>query len=73
LENNEWKQVPIILEGNYGWNSIGYYVGEDGTREMNINWEWLYGKLSKGHYRIVKSISLEPYVREYFSCEFDIK
>lgn len=72
-ENNEWKQAEVILKENYGWNLMGYLVGEDGTREMKINWEWLYGELKSGHYRIVKSITLAPYIREYFSVEFDIE
>ena len=62
----------IVLKDNYGWNLIGYLTDEDG-REMKINWKWLYGSLDKGHYRIVKSITLSPYVREYFSVEFDIE
>lgn len=73
FENNEWKQAEIILEEDYGWNLIGYLVGEDGTREMNINWEWLYGELQPGHYRIVKHISPKPHLYEYFSVEFDIE
>ena len=73
FENNEWKQAEIILKENYGWNLMGYLVGEDGTREMKINWEWLYGELKPGHYRIVKHITIEPYLREYFSVQFDIK
>lgn len=72
-ENDEWKQLEVIIEGNYGWNMIGYLVGEDGTREMKINWEWLYGELKPGHYRIVKSISPKPYQYEYFYVEFDIE
>ena len=73
LKEGEWKQATIIIKDNYGWNLIGYYVGEDKTREMKIDWQWLYGELKPGHYRIVKSISPEPYIREYFSVEFDIK
>lgn len=73
FENNEWKQEEIIIKENYGWEMIGYLVSDDGMREMDINWKWLYGKLKPGHYRIVKSITISPYVREYFSVEFDIE
>ena len=71
-ENNEWKQLEVIIEGNYGWNLIGYLVGENGIREMKVNWQWLYGELKTGHYRLVKSISPTPYQYEYFYVEFDI-
>ena len=73
FDNNEWKHSEIVLKDNYGWNLIGYLVGDDRSREMEINWKWLYGELETGHYRIVKSITIEPYKREYFSVEFDIE
>ena len=56
---------------------------------MKINWEWLYGKLDSGEYRIVKSLSkcknskldylnfnkynCEEYEEKFFSVEFTIK
>ena len=70
--DGQWNHSEIVLKDNYGWNLIGYLTDEDG-REMKINWKWLYGSLDKGHYRIVKSITIEPYKREYFSVEFDIE
>lgn len=63
----EWKELDVVVEGEYGWNSIGYLVGEDGKLELKVNWEWLYGKLKNGEYRIVKSIN-----NKYFSAEFRI-
>jgi hypothetical protein len=72
LVDGKWEHLKIILEEDYGWELIGYLTDENG-REMKVNWKWLYGSLDKGHYRIVKSISLSPYVYEYFSVEFDIK
>lgn len=73
FENGKWREADIIVNGNYAWNSIGYTVGETGIMEMKINWEWLYGELKPGHYRIVKSIMPKLYLYEYFSAEFDIK
>ena len=39
---------------------------------MKINWEWLYGKLVNGKYRVVKDTS-EPGegTRHYLTVEFD--
>lgn len=73
LENKEWKELPVVVKGNYGWNSIGYHVGKDHKLELEINWEWLYGKLDEGTYRIVKGTSNNHNLKEkYFSVEFTI-
>ena len=47
--------VETIID-NYAWNAIAYLIPKDGTYEKEINWEWLYGKLPKGNYRIGKEI-----------------
>lgn len=70
FEDNEWKEATIILDGNYGWNMIGYHVDEFNKLELNVNWKWLYGSLEDGKYRIVKSVALGN--DKYFSCEFII-
>lgn len=73
-ENNSWKVLDIVFEGNYGWNSIGYIVDDYNKLEFNIDWEWLYGKLKKGKYRIVKSTSMPlESANHYFSVEFEIE
>ena len=89
LVNDKWEKMNIIVDGNYAWTLIGYYVDEDNKLEMKINWEWLYGKLDSGEYRIVKSLSkcknskldylnfnkynCEEYEEKFFSVEFTIK
>lgn len=70
LENGTWKELDVVVKGNYGWTSIGYYVGEDNKLELDINWEWLYGKLEPGTYRLVKNTAKNKY---YFSVEFTIE
>ena len=40
---------------------------EDNTLELDIKWEWLYGSLENGYYRIVKSVN-----NKEFSIEFKI-
>lgn len=73
LENGVWQNLNIIYEGNYGWISIGYKVGDNHKLEMNLNWESLYGALESGTYRIVKSTSLPGEVPEhYITAEFTI-
>lgn len=51
-----WQEVPIILEGNYGFNALAYIIAAGNTTELELSWEWLYGTLSPGTYRIQKSV-----------------
>ncbi len=50
-----WMPVKTVID-NYAWNAIAYLIPKDGEYETKINWEWLYGKLPKGNYRIAKEI-----------------
>ena len=73
LQNGKWKELEVIVEGNYGWNLIGYYVDEDNTLELEHNWEWLYGELEIGEYRLVKNTSESgDSTNHYFSVQFTI-
>jgi hypothetical protein len=55
LTNQGWVEVPMKeLEGELAWNMIAYIVTPSGTTEWPINWEWLYGELPDGHYRVGK-------------------
>ncbi len=54
--NDRWYQVPVVIDGNYGFNDIGYDLACDDTREWTVDWAWLYGSLNTGEYRIVKDI-----------------
>ena len=65
--DSKWEEADIVVDGNYGWNSIGYYIDDNKELELDINWKWLYGSLDKGRYRIVKSVN-----NKYFSVEFMI-
>ena len=40
-----------------GWNDIAWIIPMNDTIELEVNWEWLYGKLPVGKYRIGKSIT----------------
>ncbi len=56
LNGDTWEDVPTIIE-DWGFNDIGYTIPAEGEAEMEINWEWLYGKLSPGTYRITKILT----------------
>lgn len=63
--DNKWVEADIVLDGEYGFNSIGYSLNLDHKIEMYVNWEWLYGKLANGEYRLVKKTVDGKY---YFTC-----
>ncbi len=53
LEEGIWKDVPSIIE-NAVWLGIGHGFAGDGDVEAPISWEWLYGELPAGTYRLEK-------------------
>ncbi len=55
-EDGEWAGVPIVLQGNYGFHQVAYTISMDGDSEFQVDWEWLYGRLEPGEYRIGKSV-----------------
>ncbi len=49
-----WRQIPV--ETSYGFEDIGYVLEPSSESEWSVDWEWLYGSLNAGTYRIVKSV-----------------
>ena len=52
---NKWEAVPEII-GEAACTDIAYSIPENDTSEIETNWEWLYGPLSPGTYRIRKTV-----------------
>ncbi|MBU9711892.1 immunoglobulin-like domain-containing protein [Evansella tamaricis] len=71
-----WYQLPVTLDGNYGFNDIGYDLNPSDAREWAVDWKWLYGSLDTGDYRIVKDIldfrEAGDYDKYYLTAEFTI-
>ena len=53
FEEGTWRAVPIIIENAF-WDGIAYGFAGDEDLEASISWEWLYGELPAGYYRLVK-------------------
>ena len=74
--NDKWYEVPISINGDYGFNDIGYELNTGQSREYEMDWEWLYGSLETGDYRIIKDVSdfkeTGDYHQHYLSAEFEI-
>ena len=55
--SGKWEEAPYVAE-DFGFNDIAYIISPgDSSREIEIDWEWLYGALSPGTYRIKKTVS----------------
>lgn len=58
LVDENWKVVEELPlpEGvdARGWNSIAYLLPKEESREFEINWNWIFGELPPGTYRLVK-------------------
>ena len=48
-----WYEAKTKIT-DYGFNEIGWLVDDNGQLTMDVDWEWLYGELPAGHYRILK-------------------
>ncbi len=74
-EKDNWESIVPIVE-DYGFSAIGFTLFPGDERDIEVVWEWVYGDLPKGEYRIKKNIypNLEEYdFKEYYiAAEFNI-
>ena len=74
--NGDWERLES--KNNYGFTLMAYYVDENGILEMKQNWDYIYGPLNKGTYRLVKDVSFDadtPITKDdiyYIWVEFEI-
>lgn len=54
--NGQWISVDTVNEIN-GWHDDAWFINLNQKTEWVVEWEWLYGKLSPGLYRIGKEIT----------------
>lgn len=66
-ENGKWIELKTKIK-DYGFDSIGFLIDENNEVKFMIEWEWLYGELETGNYRIVKRVdNLHEYIYIPFS------
>ena len=54
-----WKAVDYVYDGSKGelaWTDEAWIINMDGETRWDMSWEWLYGQLSPGWYRVGKSV-----------------
>ena len=74
-ESGQWRRLtPIIDNGEF--HMVAYMLQDNSTANQNVNFEWLYGKLEPGKYRIIKEITdvrdTGDYVDYTYIAEFDV-
>jgi len=74
LVDGTWEVVeelplPEGVDGR-AWNSIGYPISKGETREFEINWEWMFGELPSGTYRIIKEFMDYRKTGDYDTSEY---
>lgn len=67
-KDDKWHKQKTITD-DIMFNMIGYEVDDNNELELETDWEWLYGPLPPGEYRLVKR--LESNTEIY--AEFTIK
>lgn len=77
-QDGKWYGLPQTAE-NIAFNDIGYILEPNGKSDIEHGFEWIYGFLPSGRYRIVKDITLYKNLnsveREKYTLaeEFEIK
>ena len=68
-KNNKWYRLESKIKNEVIVSTSDNDVDNgNNTYTQEINWERYYGKLDKGHYRIVKEVKTDLYI----AAEFDI-
>ena len=72
-----WKQMPTITQGEIAWTEEAWMIPKNDTCEWEVDWEWLYGAVPSGKYRIGKNImdfrKSGDFDTAVYYAEFEIK
>lgn len=58
LGKDGYEELPVVVEGNYGFEDIGYGLPKGEEVQHEVDWVWLYGELTEGTYKLEKEIIL---------------
>lgn len=71
-----WIKLPYVIEGDVSWNDVAHILPGKQSLEEAVNWNWLYGSLDEGEYRIIKEFidfrATGDYDTYYLAAEFVI-
>ncbi len=61
--DGSWEPVEMLpQEYDVAWTTEAYLIGQNSTAPFHVDWEWLYGQLPPGQYRIGKGVTLRYYL-----------
>jgi len=85
LQTGSWYKIEKNVDGAWqdadmyaevAWDAIAYLIPKDGETELDINWEFLYGELEAGLYRLSKEVmnfrGAGDYDKEIYTVEFTV-
>ena len=55
LEGDGWTEVPAVID-DWAFTAEAILIPALGETELETDWEWLYGRLTPGTYRITKTV-----------------
>ena len=70
-QDGKWYRLPSTAE-NAAFSDIGLILKPNVKREYEHSFEWIYGLLPAGRYRIVKDISLYNDMNENYSEKYTL-
>ncbi len=75
-KENGWKEMPYAVEGEFAWTQEAWIIPMNDVCKWEVKWEWLYGDIPAGKYRIGKEIDdfreTGDFDEAIYFVEFDI-
>lgn len=71
-QKDGWKEVKYNTNEEIVWTEEGWIVPLNDTVAWEVNWDWIYGKLPKGKYRIGKEFMGTKENSQVYYAEFEI-
>lgn len=74
--DGQWQSIPYIID-SVGFHDIAYPLLKGDPKETDVDWNWLYGVLEPGRYRILKPVDdfrgTGDFTTYYLGAEFEIE
>ena len=55
-KENGWMEVDRVFQGDLAWTMEAWAIPQNEKSEWKVNWEFLYGELPPGKYRLAKEV-----------------
>ena len=56
-DGSRWIELETNPLIDFAFYSVAYMINKDDLTELEVKWNWLYGSLDKGTYRIAKKVT----------------